>query len=71
MVTFPQSGRRKAGLKAVAGCTPSTNYCDLAVRATHIEQDITASVDTHNVLGAPLRLTATASLPGVCGSQVC
>jgi hypothetical protein len=68
-----------AGYPVVAGCTPGVQFCDLSARATIADQSITTQVaynliNTGGLAASPFALftsSATAFIPGVCGTSFC
>ena len=59
------------GGPVVGGCNASTPFCDLVVRAKPADQDFTVQVVTNDAFGTPVTLSATASIPAVCGKFFC
>lgn len=59
------------GLTVVAGCNSSTAFCDLLVHATKSDQNFTTWVVTDDSSGTPVSISATATIPAVCGTELC
>ncbi|MEW9550422.1 hypothetical protein [Nonomuraea sp. NPDC050783] len=55
----------------VGGCTTSTPFCDVVVRARTADQSFTAIVETLDSSGLSVVVSAEADIPAVCGSELC
>jgi alpha-tubulin suppressor-like RCC1 family protein len=60
-----------AGFQQVGGCNASSAFCDLSVRASTAEQDITVTVVTNDSAANPVTLTETATIPNICNGNLC
>jgi alpha-tubulin suppressor-like RCC1 family protein len=56
-----------AGFQQVGGCNATSPFCDLGVKASTAEQDITVTVVTNDSAANPVTLTETATIPNICG----
>lgn len=59
------------GTTVVAGCTPGYFFCDVVVRAEAADQDFTAYASTLDSSGNGVSVSATATIPAVCGKFLC
>ena len=59
------------GTSVVAGCTSGSQFCDLLVHARPADQEFTTWVETDDSSGNLVWLSATASIPAVCGKSLC